>query len=454
MSISLNVGTSTNINAQFQLVSRATFDTPLTCEQLKKRCHAAWWRTRRAQPVVGVNLDMEQAYFEPHNTAEAAKRWAAQTCVVATKTTVEEVAESRIRQKLTVPTMTLIVDPSRGARGCVLNVSHTLISLGLYDLTHEFICQLARPENERGIDAIFTPDFLLDITPRLPQSLSHAYSRLHQPTPEDLQAAMQIVQRAAARYSRSSIGIPLHPNWKNRPAKMQNKTIAFEPAEARAAFKCFKQMGITLTNAFFACMTSATAQTYSQGTEEGAHLLFSGNGRRFVDVAGDGNGPVTMAILPGGLWVNSSEADFRANDKESLGKLSKAIGHASGEDLASPHIISLYEQMAPDLVKAMANPQEPASTARLTLTSQGNFGVQPVESAGSDPMRMSNFNSGGRSTDPGVCFALISFRDELRFNLFFDERYFAHEDVLKLGHSVAGLFRTFIPEEEPTRAKL
>ncbi|CAG8359511.1 unnamed protein product [Penicillium salamii] len=441
---------------QFELIAFASLDTPLSCEQLKKRCHAAWWRTRRAYPVIGTETDMEQAYFEPHNTAEAAKRWATERCLIATNTSLEEVRQSLIRRPLDKTTMTLVVDPIRGPRGCVYNVSHTLTDLPIYDPLQEFTKQLSRPDAERGIDAIFSPDFLLDITPRLPQSLCHAYSRLFQPTPEDLAGATQILERANARYARSTIGIPLHPDWKTRPSHMHNKTIKFEPAESRSAFRCFKQLGISLTTAFFACMTSAIAQKYSQGNEEGAHLLFSSNGRRWIDLAGDGHGPINMSIVPAGLWINADEADLRAKDKHSLAKLAKAIGHAQEQDLVSPHLISLYDQMAPELVKGMANPNQPDPPAlgRPTLTSQGAFGKNVADPAGGDPMRITYFNTGGRNTDPAVCFALNTYRDELKFNLLFDERFFALHEVAQLAQAVAGLFREFVADEEPVRAKL
>ncbi|CAG8083410.1 unnamed protein product [Penicillium olsonii] len=443
-----------HFEGNFELIALASFDTTLTCEQLKKRCHAAWWRTRRALPVIGTETDLEQAYFEPHTTAEAAKRWATERCLIATNTSLEEVRQSLIRRPLDKTTMTLVVDPIRGPRGCVYNVSHTLTDLPVYEPVQEFMKQLSRPETERGIDAIFSPDFLLDITPRLPQSLCHAYSRLFQPTPEDLAAAAQTLERAGARYARSTIGIPIHPDWKTRPSHMHNKTIRFEPSESKSAFKCFKQLGISLTSAFFACMTSATAQMYSQGNEEGAHLLFSTNGRRWIDLAGDGHGPINMSIVPAGLWINASDVDLRAKDKVGLAKLAKAIGEAQEEDLVSPHLLALYDQMAPELVKGMVNPSEPPAIARPTLTSQGAFGKGVADPAGGDPMRMANFNTGGRNTDPGVCFALNTYRDELKFNLLFDERFFVLHEVAQLAQAVAGLFRTFIADEEPVRAKL
>lgn len=404
-------------------------------------------------PLLDLDIDLEQASFAPHNTAEAAKRWAAETCFIKTNTSLKEVIQDCIRKTTNVATVTLIVDPIRGPRGCVINMSHTMLSLSLTDAIYEFIDQLSHPDTERGIDAIFSPDFLLDITPRLPQSLCHAYWRTHQPTPEDLKTAMEIIQRAQARYARSSFGIPVRKDWKIRPSKMQNITMPFEPAESSAVFKNIKKLGMTPTNIFLACIASATAQMWASGEEEGAHLLLSGNGRRWIDTAGDGHGPVHMSIVPGGLWVGKSEGvDFRATDKEGLVMLAKAIGRAQEEDLVSPHVIALYDQLAPELVKSMTQPFEAPAVARPSLTSQGSISTRSPNCI--DPIRMMNYNAGGRNTDPGPCFALNSFKSELRFTLMFDERFVVLEDIVKLGVTVGGLFRSFAGEEEPSRAKI
>jgi hypothetical protein len=61
-----------------------------------------------------------------------------------------------------------------------------------------------------------------------------------------------------------------------------------------------------------------------------------------------------------------------------------------------------------------------------------------------DAVRMTDFNTGGRTTDPTVCFALNSFRDQLRFNMLFDEKFFDVTEVMLLGHEVAGMFRRLV----------
>ena len=434
-------------------------ETSLTCQQLKRRHQAAWWRTRRIHPIVGVTFDLENARFRSMDTVAEAKKWASDTCRVATNTSVYDAYLERSRQTLDATTMTLVSDPARGSRGCVLNISHTLSGHVGFHIMQEFLTQLANPDTELGIDGIFTPEHIFDVKPYLPQSLSHAYSLIHQATPKDLQEVLQSQERAQQRWQRSSIGVPLHPDWKNRPSRIHNKSVRFEPEETRAALKCFKRLGITLTTAFFACMTSAMAQKFGTGDEEGAHLLFSGNARRWVDLNGrDGRGPITMAIIPGGMWIDADTVDIRAKDKAGLIRLAKAIQKAQNEDLVSPHVIAVWDQLAPDMAKAMGdsaknNASVPA-ISRPTLTSQGFFDDKRVAAgSGHDLVRMTDFNTGGRNTDPNVCFALNSFRDELRYNLLFDERFFVQDDVMQLAYGVSGLFRCLI-SDEPVLARL
>ncbi|KAJ5138366.1 uncharacterized protein N7515_003214 [Penicillium bovifimosum] len=427
----------------------AFFETSLTCEQLKNRHQAAWWRTRGRRPVVGVSTDMENVTFEPHATVDAAKEWIAKTCHVVSRTTVTDVFLARSRQPVGAPMMTLVVDPIRGSRGCVLKMSHTLVSHETFRIIQDFITEMARPENELGIDTVFSPETWSDIRPNLPQSLAHAYSIHYHPTPADLEEVMKIQERAQARWSRTTIGIPLHPDWQTRPTRIHSKIVKFEPEEAVAALKSMKKLGVTLTAAFFACITSAIAQRYGSGDEEGAHLLFSGNARRWLDIEdGYGRGPITMGIIPGGMWIDSSEVDIRAKDKHGLTQLAKAIERRQGDDLASPHVMGLYDQMAPILAQGLAQPQDPAAfptVGRPTLTSQGP--LRDDRPAGPGQIQMSDFYTGGRNTDPNVCFGLHSFRDELRYSLIFDERFFVQDEVMQLAYAVAGLFRSLIAEE-------
>lgn len=435
----------------------SSIETPLSCDQLKRRFHAAWWETRRAHPVVGVNFDADNAIFVPCETPASAKQWTAQTCQVASNTTVSDVYLALSRQSLDATTMVLVVDPARGARGCVCNMSHTLMSLEGLPMMQYFISQLAQPDSELGIEASFHPETVSNTGPRLPQSLSHAYSLRYQPTKKELQDALKLQERAQERWTRSSVGIPVHRDWQNRPSLMQNKVVCFEPAERIAASKCLKKMRVSITAAFFACITAGMAQTFGNGDEDGAHLLYSGNARRWIDPkARDGHGPITMGIIPGSMWIDAKEANVHAKDQEGLLKLARAIERAQSEDLLSPHIIGVLDQSAPALVKATGAPRDSSSVPRIsrpTLTSQGLFSDEAVAGPGSDPMRLTECNTGGRNTDPSVCFALHSFRDELRYNLLFDERFFDQDVVMQLAHVVSGLFRRVIAEDVP-RAQL
>lgn len=463
------------LTVQFQLTMKTTLETPLSCEQLRRRHQAAWWRTRRALPVVGVGYPtLDQATIELHQTADDAKQWAAQTCLVADNTTVSDVYLARSRtQTDALTTMTLVVDPIRGPRGYVLNMSHTLMSLDIFKIIQEFMFQLARPENELGIDAIFSRETTSNTTSRLPQSLSHAYALRHQPTPQDLQEAFALHQRSQERWSRSTVGIPLHPDHQHRPNRIHNKTITFEPSEAKTAFRFLKQSGVSLTAAFFACMTSGIAHSFpsTNASPDGAHLLFSGNGRRFVPVtASNGQGPITMPVLPASMWIEDKDVNLRPTSPQGLLRLARVIDEAQNQDLASPHIIAVWDQMGPALAKALEDaynlpggPPPPPSVGRPTLTSQGQFKCDldnrttttgTDTTGGADRIRMADFNTGGRSTDPSVCFALNSFRDELRFNLLFDEKFFDQHDVMHMAYVVARLFRRLVGLEPVAVARL
>lgn len=463
------------LTVQFRLTTKAALETPLSCEQLKRRHQAAWWRTRRALPVVGVVFPtLDQAAFELHQTAEDAKRWAAQTCPVAENTTVTDVYLALARHATdTLTSMTLVVDPVRGPRGCVSNISHTLMSLDVFTIMQEFMHQLAHPDTELGIDGIFSPETASNTISRLPQSLSHAYSLRHQPTPQELQEAVAMQERSQERWARSSIGIPLQKDYQHRPSRIHNQSVTFEPSEAKAAFAFLKQSGVSLTAAFFACMTSGIAhafpETNSSAELDGAHLVFSANGRRFLPLAAsNGQGPVTMPIIPGSMWIDAKDVNLRPTSPQGLLRLARVVEQAQNQDLTSPHLIGVLDQAAPALAKALEDvhnlPDGPPLPAvgRPTLTSQGQFADlqkrvpgagarDATEMDGPDPIRMVDFNTGGRNTDPNVCFALNSFRDELRFNLLFDEKFFDLHDVLHMGCTVSRLFRRLVGLETVAR---
>ncbi|RDW93017.1 uncharacterized protein DSM5745_00339 [Aspergillus mulundensis] len=460
-------------DGNFNLTTKATISSTLTDAQLLRRHQAAWYRTRLVHPVIGVHFPtLEQASYALHQTASEAKQWTQQTCLVETKTTVNDVYLARSRAKMGAISMTLVLDPARGPRGCVLNISHTLMNADFFVIVQEYIAQLGNTENERGVEGIFNPtlETVQSISPRLPQSLSNAYTRLTpSPTPQDLQDAMHAYERAQARWTRPSIGIPLHPNHARRTRHIQNKTIAFEPSESRAAFSFLKESGLSLTAAFFASMVAAIATRYPATPEEqidGAHLCFPVHGRRRLDTDAteDGAGPVRMPIIPCSAWVSSHEADLTPTSQKGLMRLAAQISRAMNDEVSSPHVIAVFEQLGPEMARAIADastaPPEPpaagcsAARGRPTLTSQGQFSnardrlAQTQTKAdgenGEGGTAMSDFNSGGRTTDPSVCFALNSFRDELRFNLLFDERFFGYTETMMLGFEVAGLFRRLV----------
>ncbi|KHN93739.1 uncharacterized protein MAM_08410 [Metarhizium album ARSEF 1941] len=441
-------------DGNFELTLSASLQTSLTGTQLRNRCRAAWWQTRKRRPVVGIQVGLGQAVFEPIVEACDAERWATRTCTVAADASVEAVALDRARRPLSATSMTLVLtDPSRGRAGCVLNMSHVLINHEGYAIIADFLALLAHPPCERGIAASFEAEAVAATLPKLPQSLSQAYGQLvPAPTAEELQHAMAVFEGAQQRWARPSVGIPLHPDAASRRSRVHNRLVTFEPSLSRAALQASRRMGVSITAAFFACITLAMARRYGTGREQGAHLLFSANAERWLDARRrSGLQPVTMTIVPGGLWLDATALRVGPAADEpagALARLASAIDSAQREDLASPHIIAVYDQLAPAMADAVADSYRLAlptlpPVGRPTLTSQGRFdGCLPaVGAAARDEVRMTDFRTGGRNTDPNVCFALYSFRDKLRCNLLFDERFFDPDEVAQLASAVTDLFR-------------
>lgn len=418
---------------------------------------AAWWRTRLQHPVVGVTLGLDNLVFEPILAAEDAREWAERTAGIASNTTVESVQLERARSPLDDTSMTLVADPSSGLPGCVLNISHTLVNHEALAITTTFLKELVSVHDGWDLEDVFVgenPECALQL---LPRSLAYAYTQAQpRATEAEQQSALKIVEQAGERWAKTSVGIPARPDWAHRPSRAHNKTIVLESKESRAAFTVPKALGITLNTAFFACLTAAIAQRYGSKDVDGAHLLFSFNATRMIAKAQNQGGNVTMSILPAGAYLDASKANLAASSQEELTALAKCIGKAQMRDISTPHMIGIYDMIAPALaqgVKMTAPPPGPL-VGRPTLSSQGQFSsveyCQP-ETAGQDAanIRMTDFRTGGRNTDPNVCFALYSFDGQLRCNLMFDERYFDQDEVMQVAHSTLGLFRRLLQGDSP-----
>lgn len=391
---------------------------------------------------------MDEAVFEPITCLAAAKEWASCTCTTAEETTVEQLHLSQLRQASDMTKLILVTDPIRGSRGFVLNISHTLISHGSYHILEAFILYLSHKECQFGIDRVFTPEDGNAAAQKLPQSLSNAYlSQSAAPTQAQMDAAAVTVQKAQERWTRHSIGIPTHINYGGRRSFMHNKEARFEDADFRAALVVAKREKVTLTALFFAAIAAAIYQRYSTGAEEGAHLLFSGNARRWIDI--EGQPPVALSIVPGAMWLDKAYFAPDTDDRERLLRLARGVRAAQDLDLASEHIIGFYDQLAPSAAKATLDAQsEPVVVppyCRPTMTSQGAFMTDKASGdVESSLVRFTNFKSGGRNTDPSVCFALYSCNGELRCNLLFDEKYFDEDEMMQLMYSIAAQFRRMI----------
>lgn len=413
---------------------------------------AAWWRTRLQHPVVGVTLEVDDLVFEPIFAAEDARAWAERTAVAASNTAVESVQLERARSPLADTSMTLVADPSSGLPGLVLNMSHALVNHELYAIVKTFLKELVSAHDGWDLEDVFVtedPECALHL---LPRSLAYAYTQA-QPrvTEAEQQSALKIIEQAGERWAKTSIGIPARHDWAQRPSRTHNKTIILESQESLAAFTAPKALGITLNTAFFACMTAAIAQRYGSKNVDGAHLLFSFNAMRMIAKAENKGGPVTMTILPAGAYLDANKANLAASTQKELVALAKCIGKTQMRDISTPHMIGIYDMIAPSMaqgIKAAIPPQSPV-IGRPTLSSQGTFAsveYSEPETAGQNAasIRMTDFRTGGRNTDPNVCFALYSFDGELRCNLMFDERYFDQDEVMQVAYATLGLFRKLL----------
>lgn len=183
-----------------------------------------------------------------------------------------------------------------------------------------------------------------------------------------------------------SIGVPVHPQWRQRPSRAHNVLFTISEAESKIARKAMKALDLNMTTAFFACITSAIAQLYSKGDEDGAHCLFSAHGQRWFECFGrDGKAPVTMAIVPGGAWLDAKEVNLKANDKESLSILGKAIAWEMIQDVDCPHVLGAIDRMT-DMIRDNTDaPERPelvsdssANTSPQKLTDPSLLSIGPL----------------------------------------------------------------------------
>ena len=378
-------------------------------------------------------------------------------------------------------TLTLVTDAERGPGDAtlVLCISHALSGHDALPILECVADQLARVRGDDegwrvlglgGVDgrndggSQFTPEDTPLIRGRLPASATHEFLTR---TPVVDSAALSRVaaqqREAQARWARHSVGMPVRTDWEKRPSRMQNQQLAFERDEARTAMEELKAAKISITTAFFACMTSAFAQLFSlpsasDAAPEGAHLLFSAHASRWMQTrpSSKRSNPISMAIVPGGMWIDAKRVRLDPADREGLVKLAREIAKQQTADISDPHIIPLLDQMAHDVVESAAQPapkqtqqqQESKSSspppvlfARPTLTSQGTLCVSREHSYGPTRLQVTDYGYAGRNAEASVCFALYRFRDELRVTVIHDERYFAQEDVLRLANRTCALFR-------------
>ncbi|OAA48210.1 hypothetical protein BBO_02479 [Beauveria brongniartii RCEF 3172] len=438
-------------NGNFQLNLLGEFETSIPKDELRKRCQTAWWLTRQTLPLIGVTLGLEQAFFKPIQSVDDAKLWISETCIFENNVTCEEVLLKQCRQASDVTKLTVILEPWSGRLGCVLNISHTLTSLDSYQIIDSFVSNLSARECDVDLEQNFSPE-TATLATRLPQSLGQAYANQHPAMTEaEREKAWRIYEYAQERWERSSIGIPVHPDHGTRASLIHNEQVIFTAAEVKAAFAAAKMQGVTITAMFFACIAAGIKARYSDGSEDGAHLVFSGNGQRWLDIrASDSQAPVGMSILPGALWLDQADMSTGEIKPRDILDMARKIQALQNQDLVSKHIIAVYDELAPTAFQAaMESRHHPRAVPRVcrpTLTSQGEFAkhgsaAQVSNDAGARKAKLLHFRTGGRNTDSSVCFALYSFRGDMRCNTLFDEKFFDRDEVVGLMDTIMVLFR-------------
>ncbi|UZJ55944.1 hypothetical protein CBS101457_005264 [Exobasidium rhododendri] len=404
----------------YQLAFSALIQSNLSSRDLEERFHAAWFFVRKIHPVIGLELvspgkRLDFATFNGLTTKQEATEWAEDTCfLVKDGRSVEDVEFACKQHPIISPgkraNVHLVIDPRIGPSGFVLHSSHVLSGHHALKILETIGEQLANDASSQGLQRAFQCEDLDELLPRLPKSAITAYEEELKPTSRDIEHAWATQANAAERYTKNTLGIPFHEDWQTRQSRMQNLFFEIDEEDFRNIMRTLKSNRLTITSAFFACICSSMAHMYYNEKVDGAHLLFSAHAKRWLSTEGEkGTAPVTMAIVPGGAWIDATEDELKANTAESLMKLARKIAKAQEVDLVSPHIMATFDKIA--INATQAPPQAGSSSAqatfgRPTFTSQGFISVRRDYDGGHKNsktwLKIIGGRYGGRNTDPVV----------------------------------------------------
>lgn len=182
---------------KYQLTFAGEFETNLSEDELRRRLDTTWFLLRQKVPLLGVETEDPKngvgvVFINALRTFEEAKAWIDRTTsVVQDGRTVKQVfgqcINTNLDTKNRLPKLFLVLTPTHGRIGMVLQSSHALTGHYSLGILEAFFAQLVKEESEQSLQHAFHPENLEKFIPRLPSSLSFVYRRLYEPTEEQIQ---------------------------------------------------------------------------------------------------------------------------------------------------------------------------------------------------------------------------------------------------------------------------
>ncbi|TKY89360.1 hypothetical protein EX895_001891 [Sporisorium graminicola] len=488
----------------FQLTFAFPFRTSLDAAVLERRFPAAIWLTRTLLPELGTStvatqssastsdhVDLDHATFRAITSLDHALDWLDQSAfVIHDAQSFQEVCERTSNERIEPAGQHfrayLVLDPKSGPSAFVLNVSHVLnghrllhqAQNVLQSLLHPSFDQVLPSDSRVGsgdtarhqielVKAVFQPEDLRHVLPRLPQSLPHAYKSRFQPSAEHFNIGSQKLAERLENDAKPTIGIPgfnqvlTQDRHSDRPMINLRRSFSKEEQE-RFRIQC-KRNKATISSYVYAAVVKAieqlttTVEASGNGkTTQGAHLTFPAHASRWLpeETAKQSRSVVTMAIAPASVYltpeeVSPSDANVQAGSSQNAQvqdtfRLARILGIKQNEYLNSPHILASLDTLgqagaqgvrsnAQALAAGNAAPSSASSFSTPTLTSQGildlakDYPMPSTDMSSSSTshwLQLTDAVQYGRATSPSVCFSLYSFDGKLHLMVHFDERRF------------------------------
>lgn len=503
------------------------FETSIGTDVLEKRFPAAIWLARTTLPELGISTvisrpgssltapaayldsehDLNHASFKAITSLAEALGWLCETAhVVRGAHSFHHICTMTSNRRIEPPgkhvQIYLVLDPINGPPALVLNASHVLNGHRLLFQAQNILQSLLHPAlhqdhpSGRGVDsysstlsgdelvkAVFMPENLRNILPRLPRSLSQAYKLRFKPGSNEFIIGADKLAERVRNEARPSIGIPgVNPDvrksnrtasitasseaYKNPKMHMINIRRRFTQQESERLRKQCKRNSTTISSYIYAAIVEAIhhhTSTNKAESPKGAHLTFPAHASRWLpkETRNDAKPAVNMAIAPASVFLNPEDIRPRremaqhglteSTQVQDIFRLARIIGIKQNEYLGSPHLLACLDTLGQSAAKGIlstvhAEPSELSSRSCFstpTLTSQGVFDLAAeylsqapnkewASASISRPLqtlKLVDVVQYGRATSPSVCFSLYSFNGTLTVMVHFDNRRFDQELV-------------------------